>query len=339
MKIYPSAEVEVTRGTENIKHVESVHKVDICVADADGKIVLAYGDCDKTLFPRSSIKTLQALPLIETGAADAFGFEDKHLALACASHNGEEMHTKAVEQMLKKTGLNPTCLECGAQLPTRGADRIALIKQGNSHTALHNNCSGKHAGFLCVAAHQNIETKGYADIAHPIQKMIARTLQDVTGAKHGDDNYGIDGCSIPSYEIPIKNLAIAFAKFGVGKDASNSRSKAMLRLRGACLKHPEMVAGTKRFDTDFMHANGQRVFVKTGAEGVFTAALPELGFGVALKCHDGATRAAETACATIIESLLEDTQTPSNNLKRFTNPILKNWNGIEVGSLRMPLIH
>lgn len=337
MKQLPSAIVEVTRGVGSKQFVESLHKIDIVVADADGNVVKSYGDPKRGVFPRSAIKALQALPLIETGAADAFGFENRHLALACSSHNGEEIHTKGTSEMFQKAGLEPICLECGAQLPARSKDRNALAREGLDPSPLHNNCSGKHAGFLAVAAHEKIETSNYIKREHPIQKMVANVLAEVTGAIHSDDNYGIDGCSIPSYEIPFENLAIAYAKFGVGQDPSKSRSKAMLRLRDACLAHPEMVAGSKRFDTQIMQTLGNRAFTKTGAEGVFTAALPELGVGIALKCHDGTTRAAEVACATMVESLLELSKNESNALKRLTNPILKNWNGIEVGGIRMAL--
>lgn len=340
MKQFPSAVVEVSRGNDVVKHVESRHLVDIIVADASGKIVRTYGDKDRMVFPRSSIKALQALPLIESGAADAFGFEDKHLAMACASHNGEEFHAAEANTMLKKAGLNHTCLECGAQLPERIVDREALINSGKSATALHNNCSGKHAGFLAFAAHEKIDFSNYVGFDHKVQKIIAGTLEDVTGAKHGDDNFGIDGCSIPTYEIPLSSLAIAYAKLGVGEDAGKQRANAMLRLRDACMAYPQMVGGTGRVDTELMSVMNGRIFSKMGAEAVYTIAIPELGLGAALKCHDGTVRAVEVACIALIESLLEAspqelTQDQASTLKRLKNPILKNWTKKIVGDIKM----
>jgi L-asparaginase II len=336
--------IEVTRGrgegaTSRQIH-ESRHEIDIIVADADGAIVKTRGDADRGVFPRSAIKALQALPLIESGAADAFDFAPKYLALACSSHNGEPFQTEAADNMLSATGLSPICLECGAQHPFHLRDTEALIRSGRPVTALYNNCSGKHAGFLAFAVHQGLPTDGYIHFGHPVQTEVAGALETVTGVKHGEDNYGIDGCSIPTYEIPLAELAKAYARFGVGKDAGKERSKAMIRLRDACLAHPEMVGGTERFDTQLMQALGNRAFTKTGAEGVFTIALPELGFGAALKCRDGTTRAAEVACAHLVESLLEVSesglsQAETNALKTLKNPVLRNWSDFAVGEVRV----
>ena len=332
----PPLVVETLRGGR----VESLHAVDAVVASSDGSIVAIHGDGGRGVFPRSSIKALQALPLVESGAADRFGFTTAHLALACSSHNGEPMHTQGAGEMLAAAGLSPTCLECGAQLPHHASDHEALVRAGMPVTAIHNNCSGKHSGFLAFAVQQGFQPAGYVRFGHPVQKEIAGVLETVTGAAHGEDNYGIDGCSIPTYEIPLASLARAYAKFAIGEDAGKVRSAAMLRLRDACMAHPEMVAGTGGFDTAIMQAMAGRVFTKTGAEGVFAVAIPELGLGAALKCRDGAGRAAEVACAFLVESLLEAaeselSQDELNALKRLANPVLKNRNRIEVGGLRM----
>lgn len=335
MKDFSSAVVEVTRGNETSSHVESRHLLDICIADSRGKIVKTYGNPNRQIFPRSAIKALQALALVESGAADAFDLHDEHLALACSSHNGEELHLTGVSEILSLAGLSETCLECGAQLPERLTDRNALAIAGKNPTQLHNNCSGKHAGFLALASHLKIEPKDYVKRSHKIQQLIADNLEQVTQAIHGDDNYGIDGCSIPTYQIPLEKLAVAYAKFGVGENEDNGRSKAMLRLRDACLAHPQMVAGTNRFDAELMNTLGNRAFTKYGAEGVFTIALPELGLGAAIKCLDGSKRAAEVACAATIESLLELSDSEHNNLQRLTNILLKNRNKFAVGEVKM----
>ncbi|MCB1458468.1 MAG: asparaginase [Nitratireductor sp.] len=325
-----AAIVEVTRGN----HVECRHRVDIVIADADGNLVRSFGDPRRPVFPRSSIKALQALPLIESGAADRFRLEPHQIALACASHNGEEMHVETATGMLAAAGLTEQCLECGAQLPDRLDDRNRLALSGEQPRAIHNNCSGKHSGFLCLAVEEGMDPQGYVRLGHRVQKTIAATLTEVTGATHGEDNHAIDGCSMPTYAIPLENLARAFARFGVGNDGGKVRSRAMIRLRDACMAHPEMVAGTGRFDTEIMSALKGRAFTKSGAEGVFVAALPEKGMGIALKVHDGAERASQVAIAACIESLLELDETEAKALKGLSNPVLLNRNDIEVGRVR-----
>ncbi len=328
--------VEITRGNA----VESRHKVDAVIADAEGSRVRIYGDADRETYPRSSVKALQALPLVESGAADKFGFEPRHLALACASHQGEKIHTETAGEILLAAGLTVTCLECGAQMPAKPEDIQQLAREVVPVSAIHNNCSGKHSGFLAFAVQEGFETSGYVKIDHPVQKEIAGTLEAMTGAKHGEDNHGIDGCSIPTYRIPLENLANAYAKFGVGDDVNPARSTAILRLRDACMAHPEMVAGTDAFDTRIMTALKGRVLTKTGAEGVFTVAIPELGLGMAIKCHDGTTRAAEAACATLIqnaflESESELSQTELTALKTLATPTVENRIGLKVGEVNV----
>jgi len=321
--------IEVTRGT----FVESTHAVDAIIADADGAIVSTYGDEDLALFPRSAIKSLQALPLVESGAADAFRLEDRHLALACSSHNGQDMHVSGAREILFRAGLEETCLECGAQLPRFPEDQAKL--NGTDPTPIHNNCSGKHAGFLAFASHAGFEAKNYIQFEHPVQQEIADTMEMVTGAKHGVDNYAIDGCSIPTFKIPLIDMAKAYAKFSVGKDANSVRSKAMIRLRDACMKHPEMVAGDKRACTKLMESLPNRVFVKVGAEGVYSAALPELGIGIAMKARDGNFRAVEVAVTSLIADLLELNDSEIKALAPLVQPKLKNWNKLEVGAVRV----
>ena len=322
--------IEATRGGR----VESRHAVRYVICDADGGVVRQAGSLDEPVFPRSAIKGLQALPLIESGAADAFGLQPHHIALACSSHAGQPMHVEAARQMLSAAGFDETALECGPQLPMLDADRDAVAAAGGNPSAIYNVCSGKHAGFLCVAAQMGWEPKGYVGLGHPLQKRIAETLEAVTGTSHRDANHGIDGCSIPTYAIPLEKLAAGFARFGVAADRDAGRAAAMARIRDACMAHPEMVGGTGVFDTLLMSAAKGRVFAKFGAEGVEIAAIPELGLGIALKAADGAARAAETAMATLVESLLELDETELSALKRLTNPPLLNRNDIVVGEVR-----
>lgn len=327
-------EVEVTRGSR----VESRHRIDLVVAGADGSVVASRGDAQLEIYPRSAIKALQALPLVESGAAEALRLADRHIALACASHMGAPEQVSVAREILAAAGLEEKCLECGAQLPAREEDRNALARSGKGPAPIHNNCSGKHAGFLAFAAHERVALNGYVKYGHPVQEKVAVTLEAVTGAPHGADNYGIDGCSIPTWALPLNDLAVAFARFGAGRNSDPARAAAMLRIRDACLKHPEMIAGPGSFDTEFMLALAGRAFTKSGAEGVFVAALPERGLGLALKCRDGSGRASEVAVATLIQSLLPLEETAVNKLKIFVKPTLRNWSGIETGHIEAKLI-
>lgn len=319
--------VEVLRGDL----VESVHRGAVAVVDAAGRTVFELGDIDTSVFPRSAVKAMQALPLIESGAADALGFGNRELALACASHSGEPEHAALAADMLKRAGLGEAALECGAHWPSNQEATIGLARTGGKPNQLHNNCSGKHSGFLAVCQHCGIGHEGYVAAGHPLQEMIRDTMQEVTGAKLDAENCGIDGCSIPTYAIPLRSLAQGFARMTSGKDLSAGRAKAAKRLIDACMAEPFLVAGTDRLDTKLMGALPGRIFVKTGAEGVYCGVLPELGLGFALKCGDGATRGAEVAVVALIHKLLGETIPALDGMER---PILRNWHGIKVGSLR-----
>jgi L-asparaginase II len=322
--------VEVLRGAL----VESRHRGAVAVADADGASVLAVGEVTAPVFPRSAVKAMQALALVESGAADRFGFSDEELALACSSHSGEDAHVEGVERMLARADLDGSALACGAHWPIYQPAAFALAKTG-APSALHNNCSGKHAGFLCVACAMGIDHSGYWRVEHPAQQTVHAVLEDLTGTVLAPECRAIDGCSVPTWAIPLEKLAYAFAKFGTGRGLSRERADAAARLRAACARKPWYVGGTGRFCTDIMMLFGARVFVKTGAEGVFCGALPGQGLGVAVKCDDGAGRAAEAIMAAVIARFLPLRSEERAALARFTNPTLPNWNGFEVGSLRV----
>jgi len=322
--------VEVTRGPL----IESRHRGAVAVADADGATVLAIGDVTMPVFPRSAIKALQALALVEEGAADRYGFGDEELALACASHSGEPEHVAGVERMLTRAGLDSSALRCGAHYPISQAAAAALARAG-APSALHNNCSGKHAGFLCLACATGVGHAGYFRPEHPVQREVRAILEDFTGAVLGEECCAIDGCSVPTWAMPLENLARGFARFGTGRGLSPARAKAAARLRQACANKPWHVAGTGRFCTEIMELFGARVFVKTGAEGVYCGALPQQGLGIAIKCDDGAGRAAQAIMAGLIARFLPIDAAEHVALKPFTRPVLRNWNGTEVGAVRV----
>ena len=321
--------VDVWRGTL----VESRHRGAIAVLDADAAVALALGDIDASVFPRSAVKAMQALPLVESGVAEKLGLTQAELALVCSSHAGEPAHVAGVTAMLAKVGRDAGALECGVHWPTSETAARALSRLGAPPSALHNNCSGKHAGFVCLACGSGRDPAGYVAAAHPVQREVKAALESLTGATLGDADSGTDGCSIPTYAVPLRALARGFARFGAGLGMAPARAAAAARLRAAVAAHPFMVAGTGRFDTQIMALLGARAFIKTGAEGVYCACLPELGLGVALKCDDGATRAAEVMLISVLCAMLPLSPGECAALKPFRSPALRNWNGVETGCI------
>jgi L-asparaginase II len=322
--------VEVLRGGI----VESAHRGAVAVFDAAGAPVLEIGDAGQPVFPRSAVKAIQALPLVESGAADAYGFGNKELALSCASHGGEPAHVELAASMLSKAGLDGNALECGTHWPSHQDSTLALARAGRLPNDLHNNCSGKHSGFICTCVHLGVDHRGYVGAGHRSQQMVREAMQGVTDAVHDAENSGIDGCSIPTYAIPLKDLAIGFAKMATGQGLSPSRAKAAKRLMAACMAEPFYVAGTGRADTRLMQTAPGRIFVKIGAEGVYCAALPELGFGIALKAGDGGERAAEVMVAAVLSRLLKSDEELSARLAAMARPPVLNRKGLAVGTLR-----
>ena len=322
--------VEATRGGA----VESEHRGCVVVMDPDGSTVLSLGETGRAVYPRSAVKGLQALPLIETGAADRYGLTSSELALACSSHSGEPRHAEAAASMLAKAGRDLTCLECGTHWPSNEQAARALAAAGREPTALHNNCSGKHSGFICVACATNVDPVGYVRPDHDVQRRIKAVFEEMMGIRLADAARGVDGCSIPTYATPLAALALAFARFGSGARVSRDRAEAARRLREAVAAQPFMVAGTRRFDTIVMGALGIKAFTKTGAEGVYCAALPEQGLGIAVKCDDGAGRAAEAVMASLLCSFVPMTDAQRAIVKPYTDKPIVNWNGIETGRLR-----
>ncbi|EIM26595.1 asparaginase [Microvirga lotononidis] len=322
--------IEVTRGSL----IESRHRGGVAIVDADGTPVLSLGDVERRVYPRSAVKAIQALPLVESGIADRFGLSDVEIALTCASHSGEEKHAATAASILAKAGRDASCLECGAHWPSGEAANRALAATGGQPSALHNNCSGKHSGFICLSCGLDEDPKGYVTAQHLVQKTVRRVLEDLTGAPHTEAERGTDGCSIPTYAIPLSALALGFARFGTGDGLSGERRIAAGRIRRAVAQHPFMVAGTDRFDTKLMECLGERAFVKSGAEGVYCATLPELGYGIALKIDDGTPRASAVVMATLIQHLLSLSDVERTQVEALARPVLKNWNGIEVGHVQ-----
>ncbi|MFM7531515.1 MAG: asparaginase [Rubrivivax sp.] len=321
--------------------VESFHRGSLAIVDAQGTVHTALGDIERPIFPRSAVKVLQALPLVASGAAQALGLTDEELALACASHGGEPHHAAAAASMLAKAGVDAGALECGTHWPYHEASVKELAARGAQPSALHNNCSGKHAGFVCLGCQLaggrevGAFVRGYVQPQHAVMQEVTAAVQAATGYDLSRAARGTDGCSIPTFAIPLRHLADAFARVATGVGLSPDHAQAARRLRQAVARAPHMVAGSGRFDSRVMARLGERVFCKVGAEGVYCAALPEVGLGVALKMDDGNTaRAAEVVMAAVIEARLSLAGEDAALLRSLSRVELRNWNGIEVGALQ-----
>jgi L-asparaginase II len=309
--------VEVSRGAL----VESIHRGSVAIAGADGSLRFALGDVDNPVFTRSSLKPFQALPLVEGGAAEAFGLSDEEVALACASHSGEPMHVDRVAAWLKRIGCSEADLACGPQWPRYEPASRTLAATQQKPSRLHNNCSGKHAGFLTVARHLGIPVEGYVAVTHPVQKAVLTSLKRLSGV--GDPAWAVDGCAAPNFALPLAAFARALARMAA------KQTPGAERILRCMIAHPELVGGTGRTCTALMLAAQGKAAVKIGAEGVYAAMLPQAGLGVAVKIDDGAARGAETAIALLLEKL---GVLPADS-GLVCQPVL-NTRGAEVGECR-----
>jgi L-asparaginase II len=316
--------IELTRGAL----VESVHTGALAIARPNGETVVTIGDVRRPIFPRSAIKAFQALPLLESGAAEAYGFGNREIALACASHSGAPEHAELAASMLSRASLSASSLGCGAHAPMHDDSAFALRQSGQQPTTLNNNCSGKHSGMVATCAHCKDEVAGYLRLDHPHQIRIAKALSEMTAAPVTAANAGIDGCSAPNWAIPLTNLAQGFAKLITGDGLSKSRATQTRRIAAACMAEPNLVAGPGRLDTLAMTALKGRVFMKTGAEAVYCGAFPELGLGFALKIDDGNMRASEA----VMEAILQRVFGSAATFGRL-GPI-RNWHKTETGQIR-----
>ncbi|WP_224824161.1 asparaginase [Cognatishimia sp. MH4019] len=313
--------VEIWRGDI----LEGMHQGHAVIVDDTGQIIAAWGDPDAVILPRSSCKMVQALPLIRSGAADAFGLTSSQLALACASHSGEAQHVAPVQAWLKALELGDDDLRCGSHLPMGEAPKHAMIAAHESPCQCHNNCSGKHAGFLTLNKHLGGDAE-YIDPAHPVQIGCRDAMEETSGVTPA--GYGIDGCSAPNYATTVSGLARAMAHF-----ATASGGSAEYRLTQAMMTHPELVAGTGRACTDLMRAANGAAALKTGAEGVYTGILPGKRLGIALKIADGATRASECVIAALLVKC-GVLKTDNPQIAKRLHPQNTNWRGVQTDTLR-----
>lgn len=318
---------EATRGG----HAESVHTGSVAVVDVRGKLLYSVGDPHCLTFTRSTIKPFQALPFLRSGGPGQFGFGTRELALLCASHSGENMHTEIVQGMLQKAGCDEHHLRCGCHIPIRYAQGEAPPPDAH-FTQLHNNCSGKHAGFLawCVQHKQPLET--YLDPAHALQQEIRIALADVTGLEPGELIAGVDGCSAPNYALPLARLAHSYARLAQGR-ADPSNGPHMESLFAAMTSHPELVSGTGRSDLAFMQAAPGDWVAKVGAEAVQVIGIRSAGIGIAVKIADGNNRALYPATIAVLQQLGLLTDLEGSPLAAFARPAIRNCRGLQTGEI------
>lgn len=317
---------EIWRGDR----IESLHLGHVVISAPSGEILQDWGDARAVIYPRSAAKMIQALPLVESGAADSAGLSSEQLALACASHNGAHIHTDRVDAWLTDLGCSDDDLRCGVHMPQDAAAAKEITCSDGAPRQVHNNCSGKHAGFLTLTKHLGAGPD-YNDIDHPVQQAIRAAWEDVTGEPvHG---WSPDGCSAPNFASSLQGFARAMAYFAAAReDSATPRERAAARLRAAMVKHPELVAGEGRACTRLMRAMKGNVAIKTGAEGVYVAILPQQKLGVALKIADGATRASEAAITAILVRL-GVLERDSEVTRSFMHAPIVNWRGITTGHI------
>jgi L-asparaginase II len=280
--------------------VESVHRGRLAVFGPRGDEIEALGDPEAYVYLRSSAKPFQALPLILSGAADAFGLTDEEVAVACASHNAEEPHLAAVRSILEKAGLSEDDLQSGAHLPMYEPAAAKLVRGGEEPSSIHGNCSGKHAGMLAVCVHEGYETLDYREPGHPLQRRILGLMAEVCGVEEDEVLVAGDNCGVPAFALPMRSFATGLARIATGDGLPDRLADAALRIRDAMRSYPFMVAGTGRFDTELMERT--RLLAKGGAEAVFAVGDPE-GWGMALKISDGSHRAVRPAALAALEHM------------------------------------
>lgn len=317
--------VEVTRGSE----VESRHRGEVAVVDEVGTVRHGLGDPKMPVCMRSLAKPFQALPLITTGAAAAFGFGPEELALMSGSLSGQDFQVALVEQILARVGLEPGALKCGSHPPLHRPTAKALAQAGAKPTPLHHTCAGKHASMLALCVRHGWPLEDYLNPAHPVQQLILKTVAEIVGLDPGDIIVALDGCSAPVFYAPLRNIARGFACLAAAAPGTPEGI-----IMEACLHHPRHIAGDERLETMIMQALPDRVLAKTGAEGGFALALAREGLGVALKIEDGASRALGPAILEVLHQLGLLSPEVRETLGPQWRPVLYNHQKQEVGLLR-----
>ncbi|MCB9231573.1 MAG: asparaginase [Bacteroidia bacterium] len=323
--------VETTRSGK----VEQVHRGALVIMGRDRTSLLTLGNGDQLVYPRSALKYFQVLPLLMSGAVEAFGLDEEEIAVMCASHNGEPRHLEVVQRILRKAEISEAQLQCGAHNPLSVNSWEEMIRQGIRPTQLHNNCSGKHAGFLALSKYLGHSPENYLDLDHPVQKMVRAVVAKMCGLPEDQLHPGLDGCSAPNYALPLKNLALGFRNLAE-PEGSNSLQEACARVVKAVSAFPEMVGGENRYCTEMMQICAPNIIGKLGASGVYAMTFTDQKLGVAIKMDDGATGPQYTVAQELIRATGRFSAEACQPLQKYlTTPVL-NCVGLEVGVTRIP---
>ncbi len=319
--------VEVSRGDV----LESFHRGIICIVDKDNKVVYSTGDIKQVCYPRSALKFFQQIPLLTSGAVEHFGFDEKEIALFCGSHNGEHDHVDTVNGILRKIGLDENALQCGPQMPTLREDQFELIKSNQHPRKIHNNCSGKHAGFLAYCIYRNWPIDNYIDIQHPLHCEILDVISDFHEYPKDKIKAGIDGCSAPIFAFPVFNQAVAYKNLVYPERFDERVQKACHLMVDSIVKYPEMIAGKKRYCTDLMRLSEGKLIGKTGADGVYSIGIRQLNYGICIKVDDGKMGPQYNIAQSVIEQLGILSDNANKLLRHYVHFENKNFGGLVTG--------
>jgi len=323
--------VEIYRG----EVLESFHRGVICVVDRDGKLIYEQGDIHQLCYPRSALKFFQQIPLISSGAADAFRFTEEELAVMCGSHNGEAEHLRVVNSILNKIGLDSSALLCGAQYPSDRRSANALIAAGKKPEAIHNNCSGKHAGFLAYSLFLGADIKEYLKPNHPTQIEIRRIVAQFHSMDATKMQVALDGCSAPIYAIPVYEQALAYMRLSHPDFADEATSTACLRLIQAARKHPFLIAGSGRYCSDLIQQCESQLIGKTGAEGIYSLSFHQEILGACIKIDDGKMLPQYNVAQKLVEQSGLFSQEQLAPLQPYLSSTIRNFNKWETGRIQV----
>lgn len=313
--------------------IENRYRGAVAIVESSARVVSGLGDIQRPVFPRSAIKFLQAVPFVESGALEHYELDERHIALACASHNGEPAHVDVVEPWLARLGLDENDLECGASLPMHQGVAFELAEQGRGPERTFHNCSGKHLGLLSTTLHLGENTRNYRLYNHVAERRWFDVLESMSNTRVTQLPWGYDGCGIPALALPLQRIALAMARFADPERSGRERRDVIARIHRALGEHPYLVAGKERLCTALMERLAPRVLVKVGAAGVYTACLPERGIGIALKIDDGNDRAARVALGAALQLVGELDDEDARALSEYIAPSQTNSRGDVIGRL------
>lgn len=323
--------VEVYRG----EVLESFHRGVVCIVDRDGKTLYSEGDTQQLCYPRSALKFFQQIPFLMSGAADALGLTEQEIAVTCGSHNGEEVHVNAVDAILKKAGLDRSALQCGPQFPSHRKTSNALIAAGKKPEAIHNNCSGKHAGFLAYCVYLGLPIETYIDPNHPVQQEIRKLVADFHDRKESEMAVALDGCSAPIYAIPVYHQTLAYMRLAHPAFGDSALRNACDRLILAARNHPMMIAGSGRYCTDLIQETQHHLIGKTGAEGIYSLSFHQEVIGACIKIDDGKMLPQYNVAQKLVEKSGLFSEDELTSLHPYLTAPITNFNKWETGHIQV----